>query len=105
MIAMKVPSSSKPLPHESFRSGSSSGNEPYLDGPKKALCVPMRNTQASSRYRFDVHKPAITSVIIASSKTFTPSITDLLLNRSARNPPVMEKRMKGSENRAPMDSP
>ena len=102
---MNVPSSSRPLPHESFRSGSSSGNEPYLDGPKNALCVPIRKTQARRRFLFIVHNPASTRDMIASSNTFTPSITERLLKRSARKPPAMENRMNGSENSAPMDSP
>ena len=84
MMAMNVPSSRMPLPHDSFRSGSSSGSEPYLDGPKMALCVPIRNTLASSRFLFQVHSPANTSAMMKSSKIFTPSITARLLKRSAR---------------------
>ena len=37
MMAMNVPNSRMPLPHESFFSGSNSGNSPYFDGPKIAL--------------------------------------------------------------------
>ena len=48
MMAMKVPSSSRPLPHDNFCSGSSSGSSPYLDGPKNALCTPIRKTQPSN---------------------------------------------------------
>src|SRR6185369_8440834 len=105
MMAMKVPSSRMPLPHESFLSGSSSGSEPYLDGPKIALCVPMRNTPASSRCLFQYHNPANTTDMISSSNTFTPSMTERLLQRSARKPPAMENRMNGSENTAAMPSP
>ena len=67
--------------------------------------MPMRKTLASSRYLLQGHSPAKTSAMTNSSKTFTPSITERLLNRSARKPPVMENRMNGSENSAPMDSP
>jgi hypothetical protein len=49
MMAVKVPSSSMPLPQDNFLSGNSSGSNPYFDGPKNALCVPIRKTQASTR--------------------------------------------------------
>ena len=52
MMARNVPSSRMPLPHESRFSGSSSGNEPYLDGPKTALWTPMENTHPNTRTRF-----------------------------------------------------
>src|SRR5271154_2331412 len=105
MMAMNVPSSRMPLPHESFRSGNNSGSEPYFDGPKNALCVPMRKTPTSKRFLFIAHNPANTSDMMSSSKIFTPSITERLLKWSARNPPAMENKMNGSENSAPMDSP
>ncbi len=104
-MAMNVPSSRMPLPHESFRSGNSSGSEPYFAGPKMALCVPIRKTPASSRFLFHAHKPASTSSMMNNSKTFTPSITERLLKRSARNPPAIENKMNGSANSAAMDSP
>ncbi len=105
MMAMKVPSSRMPLPQESFFSGSNSGSEPYLDGPNIALCVPMRKTPASRRYFFHDNNPAKTSDMMNNSKIFTPSITERLLKRSARKPPVMENRMNGSANSAPIHSP
>ena len=45
MMAMNVPNSKTPLPHDNFFSGNSSGSSPYLDGPKIALWTPIRNTQ------------------------------------------------------------
>ena len=105
MMAMKVPSSRMPLPHESRRSGSNSGSEPYFDGPKIALWVPMRKTLASSRFLFHDQSPANTTAMMHSSKIFTPSMTLRLLKRSARNPPTMENKMNGSENSPVMASP
>ncbi len=99
MMAMNVPSSRMPLPHESFRSGNSSGSAPYLDGPKNALCVPMRKTPASSKFLFIVHSPVNTNAMMSSSNTFTPSITERLLKRSARKPPAMENKMNGIANK------
>ena len=102
---MNVPSSRMPLPQESFRSGSNSGSRPYLDGPKNALCMPINNTHASRILMLPPSKPASTSAITATSKTFTPTVTMRLLKRSARKPPAMENRMNGSENNAPTSSP
>ena len=58
MIARNVPSSRMPLPHESRRSGNSSGNSPYIDGPKIALCTPIRKIAASPIGRLRSSSPA-----------------------------------------------
>ena len=45
--------------------------------------------------------PASASSITAISNTLMPIVTERLLNRSAKYPPVMENRMNGSANKAP----
>src|ERR1700728_4693778 len=90
-----------PLPQESLGSGSNSGSNPYLEGPKNAACVLARKIAAISRCRFCQVSPAIAKAITPISNNFVPIVTVRLLYRSARNPPVMENRMKGTEKRAP----
>ena len=102
MMAMKVPNSSTPLPQESWRSGISSVSRPYLDGPKMALCTPIRNTHPSVSQRLAAANPASAPAMTRISKHFTPRTTVRLLNRSARYPPVMENRMNGTANSPPM---
>ena len=100
MIARKVPSSRMPLPQESRRSGRSSGNNPYFDGPKIALCTPIRKIAARPMARLCRRKPSVANAMIRISSTFTPMVTVRLLKRSAKKPPAMENRMNGSENNA-----
>ena len=102
---MKVPSSSRPLPQESFFSGNSSGSRPYLDGPKNELWTPIKNTQPSSNGIWFHQKPASARSITPISKIFTLTLIVRLLKRSAKKPPAMENRMNGSENRAVTSSP
>ena len=89
-----------PLPQESLGSGRKSGSNPYLEGPKNAACVLTRKIAAISRCRFFQASPAIAKAITPISNYFVPILTVRLLYRSARNPPVMENRMKGTEKRA-----
>ena len=84
MIAMNVPSSRIPLPHDSRFSGSNSGKRPYFDGPKKALCTPIPQTAAIPNGTFLNHNPTSANSISNISKTFTPMVMRRLLNRSAR---------------------
>ena len=100
-MATKVPSSKTPLPHESFFSGSNSGSRPYFDGPKIALCTPIRKTPASFSDSWSEISATRANDITAISNTFTPMVTERLLKRSARKPPAMEKRMNGRANSAP----
>ncbi len=102
MMALKVPRPKMPLPHESFFSGNSSGSSPYLDGPKIALCVLIRKIQQSSTGMLPRHRPNIASDMMPNSAHLTPTATLRLLKRSARKPPVIENRMNGNANSAPM---
>ena len=95
---MYVPNSMSPLPQDSRFSGSNSGSKPYFDGPKKALCVPIRKTVKINKGSCCQTKPTSTKDITPISNTFTPTVIVRLLNRSARKPPAMENRMKGREN-------
>ena len=104
-MAMNVPNSSTPLPHDSRFSGNNSGNKPYFDGPKNALCVPMKKTAASCIGRLLTARPTDANSITNTSKILTPMVTVRLLKRSARNPPAIENRMNGSANNALTCSP
>ena len=59
MLPRNVPNSMMPLPHESRFSGSSSGSNPYFDGPKSAPSVLIKNTPAHSIGRFCSARPAM----------------------------------------------
>ena len=89
-----------PLPQESRFSGRSSGNRPYLEGPKIALCTPMKKIAARPMGRFLRANPAVAKAMIKTSNTFTETVTVRLLKWSARKPPAMENRMNGSANKA-----
>ena len=101
MMARKVPSSKMPLPQESLSCGSSSGNNPYLDGPKNAPCVQTRKMAASANFRLGPTSAAVANNMTPTSNTFVQMVTARLLNRSARYPPISEKRMKGAANSTP----
>ena len=83
-MARKVPSSSRPLPQDSRFSGSNSGSRPYLDGPKNALCVPIRKTPANKIGACCHANPAVASSMMNTSSTLTPMVMVRLLKRSAR---------------------
>ena len=102
---MKVPSSNRPLPHDNFRSGSNSGRRPYLEGPKNELWTPIKNTQPNSIGIWFHQKPASARSITPISKIFTLTLIVRLLKRSAKNPPAIENKMNGRENRAVTSSP
>ena len=101
MIATNVPNSRTPFPHESRLWGRISGKRPYFDGPNSAACVLSRNTAAIWSGRLAKPNAANATNITPISITFVPAVTERLLKRSPRNPPVIEKRMKGMENRSP----
>lgn len=71
-----------------------------MEGPKIALCTPMRKIAARPIDRFLRARPAVATAIIKTSNTFTETVTVRLLKWSARKPPAMESRMKGSANKA-----
>ena len=79
IAAKKVPSSRMPLPHDSRASGSNSGSNPYLQGPKSAACVLARKTAAISRFRLCRPSPTMASAITAISKNFVQIVTVRLL--------------------------
>ena len=90
-----------PLPQERRSWGSSSGRTPYFEGPKIALCVPMRKTAASSSGRARSQSAAAANSMMATSAAFTPVMTAGLLKRSAIQPPSIEKSMNGAAKSAP----
>ncbi len=87
-----------PLPHDSFFSGSSSGNMPYFVGPKIALCVLIRKTPASISVTFSSQRPSKASDMMPISAHLMAMVTLRLLNRSAKKPPAMENRTNGNAN-------
>jgi hypothetical protein len=99
MIAIMVPSSRTPLPHESRFSGSSSGRIPYFAGPKKALCTPMRKTHPSCKGRLCRASANTASSITPISNVFTAMATCRLLCCTASWPAAIENRMNGIANR------
>jgi hypothetical protein len=64
-----------PFPQESFCSGSNSGSKPYLEGPKSADCVLIKNTAAHSIGRLRIASPAIATPITTISISFVPITT------------------------------
>ncbi len=104
MVAVYVPSSMSPLPQDNFFSGSNSGRRPYFEGPKNALCTPIRKTQASRIGMCFQISPVSASDITTTSKTLTPMEIVRLLKRSARKPPAIENRINGKENSALISS-
>ena len=48
-----------PLPRDRRFSGKSSGNNPYFEGPKIALCKPIRKIAAMPIGRFRSKKPVV----------------------------------------------
>ena len=85
-----------PLPQERRFSGSNSGSRPYFEGPKSAACVLSKKIAAAAIHRFTAASPAKAMSITPISITFRPAVTERLLKRSARNPPVIENSRKGT---------
>ena len=79
MLPKKVPSSMIPLAQESLRSGTSSGSNPYFDGPNKADCELMRNTAAHSSGKLCSQRPRMVTAITKISINFVPITTLRLL--------------------------
>ena len=57
MMAIQVPSSRMPFPHDNSFSDNSSGSSPYFEGPKNALCTPIRNTHTNGSVRCPLASP------------------------------------------------
>ena len=69
-----------------------------------AACELSRNTPAASSARFPRASAIRANNMTPSSIHFVPIVTDRLLKRSARNPPVIENRMNGRAKSAPTTS-
>jgi hypothetical protein len=79
MLPTNVPNSMIPLPQESSRGGSSSGSEPYFDGPNSAPCELIRKTAAHSSGRRCSASAPIAKNITNTSRIFVPMVTSRLL--------------------------
>src|SRR6266851_2278684 len=98
IAASSVQNSITPFPQLNLLVGSSSGISPYFDGPKIAPCVQTKNSAtAASPSRF-CHSAYVANPIVITSSTFVQIVTLRLLNRSAKNPPGIEKTRKGTAN-------
>ena len=91
-IARKVPASSQAFPASSSPSERCCGRMPYLSGPKKVDCVPMRNSTAMRKGTWPRTRPATARPMIAISATLTARISRALSNLSATCPAVAENR-------------
>ena len=69
-----------------------------------AACELSRNTPAASIARFPRASAPSAKSITPSSIHFVPMVTERLLKRSARNPPVIESKINGSAKSAPTTS-
>ena len=79
MMAMKVPSSMIPFPQDRRCGVSSSGSRPYLVGPKKALCPPIRKTVSRIIHGSRKNKASRATPIMAISANLVPTTTLRLL--------------------------
>ena len=101
MIARNVVIKMMPLARGRSLGRNISGKIPYLLGPKKALCVPIRNNTTSNPgnpHRPNERKAAKPSNMTTISASLARTITVRLLWRSARYPAYPENSKKGAEN-------
>ena len=100
-IATNVLISSSALARDRSLSGSISGTMPYFAGLNIVECSAIRNSTTSISSMRVEKKAASPSVITPISNTFTETITDRLLNRSAKWPEYPENKKNGMTNTAP----
>jgi hypothetical protein len=75
---------------------------PYLEGPNRALWVPIRNRIAKEAQTLRAQKTKIARRMTSTSKNFTATVMLRLLIRSAKVPAEIENRRKGIMKEAPM---
>jgi len=71
-----------------------------LGRPKQRPCVQTRKIAANANFRLGPARAAAAKSMTPTSNTFVQMVTPRLLNRSARYPPVSEKRRRGREEHA-----
>ena len=98
-IARKVPSSTRPLPPTSSDSLRCCGKMPYLIGPKKADCVPIRNNTAMSIGTLCSQKAAAPKAMMTISASLMRRINIDFSNLSASCPQNAENRKNGNMKR------
>ena len=99
-IAMKVAASTQALPPTSSQGFRCCGISEYLSGPKKADCVPIRNSTPSRNSTEPSAKPSAAAPMIRISANLIRRISRAFSYFSAIWPALAENRKKGRMNSA-----